>query len=166
MYTINDFDFIRKVNEFVNLSKNLYNPFAITLSLLQSTGIRSSELQSLNWELLDDNKFLLYTLKNSSPRIFEASELNEEFIDYLLNPSKKKLIINYTTLLYYLELLQKNYRFFLKDKNLLLHMFRHAYAKRLKLQGLTDIEIQLKMAEKNLKSAQHYIYSEIKYYYI
>jgi len=135
-----------------------YFPFFETL---YNTGCRYDDLLFSRWTITVNSTLTLKPCKYNNIRTFNFHDVNPFFISYLLTGSSAFFPIPYSTLV---RSFQFNAGAILKtekNKNLLLHAFRHNYAKALKLSGLTDSQIQIQLGEKHLSSAMQYIYSNI-----
>ena len=135
-----------------------YFPYFDTL---YSTGCRYEDLNYSRWTVNADSTLTLKPCKYNLNRSFNFIDVNPFFIDYLTKGYSGFFQIPYSTLVHCFRFHASGILATEKDKNLLLHSFRHNFAKKLKKQGLTDSQIQLQLGEKHLSSAMQYIYSNV-----
>lgn len=140
-------------------ARNLY--FADFLLLLYNTGIRFNERNKTLWSIKDVMSYNLKALKRNELRTVSKSLLPISFLEYLNGAIIPAYEISFSTFNRQLLYLFPSMPIYQGEKLILSHIFRHNFAKKLKIEGYSDIMIQKVMAEKMLSSAQHYIYSEI-----
>lgn len=132
-----------------------------SLNLVLATGCRACEVNLNYWEILNETTIILTPSKRNLQRSFLWSEVPKDWINAIYTQNSVDFTQSYSTLERGFESFKGAFRLTLNKKELQIHAYRHLYAKTLALQGLTDIQIQLKMGEKWLTSAQKYIYSQI-----
>ena len=138
--------------------------FSVYIELLYLSGCRANDALEFNrWQLLANSSVLLTPQKGNNLRSFGASELPILFYNSLVDNENIFEYLSYPKVLYYLDELLNKYDFRIIKKRCTNHLFRHNYAKLLKNDGFTDIEIKDKLGEKNLSSAMQYINSSITY---
>jgi integrase len=149
---------------FLNSIVDVYPLHYEFYSNLVLTGARITEMKTFSrWQILQNGDLLLNTEKNNNNRIFKPDEVTEKYYislvsnyDIFYNISARQFTYFFNT--YYPA---KNIQH--KTKPLSCHVFRHLKAKKLKSLNKTDEEIQIYLGEKELKSAENYIYSQLTY---
>jgi site-specific recombinase XerD len=141
-------------------SRKLY--FADFLLLLYNTGIRVSEVNPNLWTLKSQSIYELQPRKGNNPREISKDDLPPSFINYLIDNLDIAYRIPYSSFIRAILFLQPAIIRTAGNKNIISHIFRHNYAKKLKTSGYSDIMIQTILGEKNLSSALNYIYSDIQ----
>ena len=130
--------------------------------LLYVSGCRCNDVLERNrWKLLLDNRLELTPQKNNNKRYFNQEEVTEYWYSSFLLDVDCFFDIDYRKFNYYLEMSLNKYYLMTFSKRISTHIFRHNFARKLKLQGLTDNQIKDRLGEKQLSSAQKYIYSQI-----
>lgn len=130
--------------------------------LMYKTGCRISEaINPSLWHRVGADVLILQPLKLNNNREFLISEVNCFLLDNLLNGNLTVFDLNYSKVNYHILNQIRSYDVTIRNKNSSCHLFRHNYAKQLKLQGKSDVQIKNIMGERNQSSANEYIYSEI-----
>jgi len=130
--------------------------------MLYKTGLIFSEVMEFDrWEFNTDGTLTVKTAKFSNPRIFEVSELGENFVIALVNEEQFFRGTSPTTVRYYIKRFLNYSNLKVKNKNVSTHLFRHNKAKSLKQEGKSDVQIQAYLGEKEITSAMTYIYSTV-----
>lgn len=129
---------------------------------LSLTGARFNDIMSINnWYIKDKDFIILKPNKGNNERVFKSKELDSIFLSWIEKKVDIKRLRSYSTCnRYFIHLFPIN-PIIQKKKRLTTHIFRHVYAKNLKKNDLSDEQIQKKLGEKELKSAQNYIYSTL-----
>lgn len=162
---ITDVDLNNVLQDVVYNSYYYYPVVKDVLELLLISGCRINDVLEFNrWSVVDGTKIKLKPEKNNNDRLFEESQLTSLWFNSVQNNVDLFFDINYSKVVYELKKKFDKYYFMSYNKRLLSHIFRHNYAKQLKLNGSTDLEIKNLMGEKKLSSAQNYIYSQIFWY--
>lgn len=151
-----------------NLEQLKYNYFdrAYSFELMFKTGCRVNETLELNrWNIINDNEISLQPQKGNLLRVFNKSIFENNFINAIENNLPISTNLTTDKLRYNLQQHFLDYGFIIGKKRSISHIFRHNYAKQLKLNGSTDLEIKSIMGEKKLSSAMAYIYSDVFVYF-
>lgn len=159
MVTVNDNVLDSMLLEFVNDCKKKSLQAYNTFGILYYSGFRISEIINLDVLDLNNGTFVMQPLKNNNIRTLSYSEFPLDFRDIIKHSTNVFLFNSVSSAQHFFSNHWKYKTIFHKTKNVASHLFRHNYAKKLKNQGLTDGQIQLKLGEKQLSSAQNYIYS-------
>lgn len=134
--------------------------FAKYYDALYHLGIRATEaLMPSIWSFPSENTVVLQPHKGNNMRFFLRSDMPVDFLYSLEFPEFVEVVPSYSQLNYLFSIYMYYGKIFIGKKSSTLHLFRHNYVKKLKSSGLTDIEIQNKIGEKELSSAEQYIYS-------
>ena len=130
--------------------------------LMYLSGCRISEsIDPLLWQRSSLDTISLAPLKFNNTRIFLISDIQCFLIDNLLASNFSVFDLNYSKVNYHILNQIRSYDITIKDKNSSCHLFRHNFAKQLKISGKSDNEIKLLLGERNQSSANEYIYSQI-----
>jgi site-specific recombinase XerD len=130
---------------------------------LYRTGMRFEDCFSLvRWQILENSMVAVSTAKGSDIRLFGQSEINPSLLAAVTSGNLDFFNFSYSTALRYFSLAFPIPNLTIGGKRVKTHIFRHNKARTLKESGLSDIEIQKYLGEKNLSSAVSYIYSTIK----
>lgn len=130
---------------------------------LYRTGMRFEDCFTLlRWEILSEQKVAVATAKGSDIRILDGSEINPALLAAVAAGNTQFFNFSYSTALRYFSLAFPQPNLKIGGKKVKTHIFRHNKARTLKASGLSDQEIQRYLGEKNLSSANAYIYSVIK----
>lgn len=132
-----------------------------SLQLINITGIRACEVDLDYWEILPSGKLRLTPSKRNNERIFEISDVTEEWYNAVVINDSSDFTQSYSTLKRGFDTFKEYGSLTVNKKELACHAYRHKYAKTLSGKGYTDEEIQILMGEKWLISAQKYIFSKI-----
>jgi integrase len=126
------------------------------------TGARANDVLDFSrWAYIGSSTFTLNPQKGNLQRVFNVSELPPAFAAMLqanINPFNR---IFYRKYEYYVNQVIGWRLLECGDRGLSTHIFRHNYARQLKVNGWSDNDIRLKLGETHLSSAQAYIYSNI-----
>lgn len=129
---------------------------------LNLTGLRCNEaLEFERWTILTDNLFQVTTEKKSSPRLFNAEELNPLYSDLLKNDATYLLTHNYKSVARKFKLFCPYSNLVVGNKQISTHLFRHNYVKKLFNQGQSIQQISDKIGEKEPKNILGYVNSQI-----
>jgi len=128
---------------------------------LYHLGIRATEalLPSI-WSFPTSNTVVLQPHKGNNLRFFVRSDIPEDYLQSILFPEFINVIPSYSQLNYLFQIYMYYGKIWIGNKSSTLHLFRHNYVKKLKAIGLSDEDIRVRIGEKELSSAQQYIYSE------
>lgn len=128
-------------------------------------GCRANDLLEFNrWSVLLSGQLQLIPQKGNNVRLFDLSEVNDDWYYSVATNSSLLNSLNYRKYNYYVERALKKWDFHVMSKNISTHVFRHNYAKKLHDSGMSDVDVQTKLGERRLSSAQGYIYSNIYWY--
>jgi hypothetical protein len=134
---------------------------AANIQLMWSTGCRLIEsVEASRWSV-NGNKITLDTAKRNNKRKFffdEIPEISKKFIESGENFGLEK---PQNTFQYQQQLFFGARIFTIGEKKSFNHLFRHNVARQKKKAGWTDKQIKIWLGEKNLISAEQYIYSDI-----
>lgn len=126
------------------------------------TGCRANDvLKFENWSVLMSGDIQLQPQKNNLLRVFSPLEIDSDFYSALLVNTNYLSGLMYRKYQYYIERILHTKYFRINDKPVSTHLFRYNYARQMKANGFTDVEIKDKLGERQLTSAQAYIYSQI-----
>ena len=149
---------IAKAMLFLNsFDKQMYN----TCEVLMHTGLRYNELKTENWKQISDTSFIVYTSKTKSYRLIELDQLNEAFLSYFFNNDYSSLIIFQSTF---------RYRWLLAclptfstdtENDILSHIFRYYYIRKLKDAGMEIAEIMQKINHQDESTTSNYVSKNI-----
>jgi hypothetical protein len=150
-----------EIERFIADIGDYYPRLSPSFKICNSVGTRLIEsIEPSRWTAFF-GYYSLFTAKGSNTRIIQFSELTEEskyFINFGENyPQQRPQGIFEGTMQSYWG----KREFYIGQKRSYTHIFRHLKAKNMKAGGSTDLQIKEYLGEKNLKSAQAYIYSEI-----
>lgn len=135
--------------------------------LMYLTGCRAEESVNFNmWSFVSENIVMLKPLKNNNNRIFDVTELPQEFTSFVNGEYATTLGFNYRKLQYYIDSSIGYYGLTVGNKKIKCHVFRHNFAKRLFDSGLAEEAIQMLMGHTSMESTQGYIYSIIEAKYL
>lgn len=131
---------------------------------LINNGFRLSELLDFSrFTVIQDNIITFQPLKRNNLRLFTDNDFTPLFYNSILNkyPLYHSFSVHQTYTIFERYFPIQNIHH--KTKPISNHVFRHYYAKKLFLSGLTEEEIQTKMGEKNIISSNNYIYSVLTF---
>jgi len=129
---------------------------------LYKTGLRVGEIIDFSkWSIISEELLQVQTLKGSNPRIFKNSGLNQIYVDLIRYDTTHLAQFNYKNLSRAFKKFVPYSQLLIGNKQVSTHLFRHNKAKQLKEKGLSDVEIQIYLGEKDLKNALVYINSKI-----
>lgn len=159
---ITDIDLNTTLSQALN-NNLLYTKKLYTCASMQfMTGCRANDvLKFNNWTLLGNGNLQLQPQKNNLLRIFEPSEVNNDFYNAIVENESYLDGLFYRKYQYYMEKILHTKYFKINDKPVSTHLFRYNYARQMKANGFTDVQIKEKLGERQLSSAQAYIYSQI-----
>lgn len=130
---------------------------------LYRTGMRFEDCFTLErWEIIGKQKVAVSTAKGSDIRILDGSEINPSLFAAVEGGNTLFFNFSYSTALRYFSLAFPQPNLQIGEKKVKTHIFRHNKARTLKASGLSDHQIQKYLGEKNLSSANAYIYSIIR----
>lgn len=128
------------------------------------TGARANDILNFSrWTLLANGNVQLQPQKNNLLRIFTPEEVDSGFYSALVDNCNYFGGLYYRKYEYYLERVLHSHIFRVNQKPVSTHLFRYNYARKMKENGFTDVEIKDKLGERQLVSAQAYIYSQISW---
>jgi len=162
MVTVSDAVLDSMLLEFVEECKKKSLQAYNTFGILYYGGFRISEIISLGTLDLNNGTFVMQPRKGNNVRTLSYTDFPLDFRDIIKHSTSVFLFNSVSNAQHFFSNHWKYKTIFHKTKNVSSHLFRHNYAKKLKSQGLTDGQIQLKLGEKQLSSAQNYIYSILK----
>lgn len=136
-------------------------PFVYPLfECLYHLGVRAQEATNPRlWSWANPDTVILQPQKWNDKRIFQKSEVPEKFQLFLRNYPNFPYYPNYSRLNYLYSLFSIYPNIYIGQKKSTLHLFRHAFVKRLLASGKQPHEIKSLLAERNQKSADAYINS-------
>jgi site-specific recombinase XerD len=139
------------------------NPYlACFYRVLYNTGLRGIEVYNLsNWSINSNGDYVVILSKHNGVRVIASADMPLFFVNNFFVGSgftwgfsfsyvKRMAVVHCT-----LGLL------FNGDKKINLHLFRHAYCRRLQLIGLNDNDIRLILQHSSLLSTNNYLYDSI-----
>ena len=136
----------------------------ICANMQYMTGARANDvLNFTRWTLLANGNVQLQPQKNNLLRLFTPEEIDSNFYEALVIDSNCFEGLFYRKYEYYLERILHSHIFRVNQKPVCTHLFRYNYARKMKENGFTDAEIKEKLGERQLTSAQAYIYSQISW---
>jgi len=130
------------------------------LTLLSLTGCRAGETRQERWKYLEDELFELETEKRNYPRIISEEQVPLNFTFCIQQRNMLFCLASYSTIKYWLTKCQP-FKVLNTKKDCSTHVFRHIYAKKLHLQGLSILEIQVVLGERHIASVYQYVYSAL-----
>lgn len=154
---------INKICRHVVETSEHYDIFLHSLfETLFLTGLRAGEVLDFSrWTVTPEGNLTVQTQKNSSPRIFKPEELSSVFADVILTNNIQLIRFNYKYIQRLFNRFSTYPQIFVGNKQVSTHLFRHNKAKRMLVEGYTDIQIQSYLGEKDLKNALNYINSDV-----
>ena len=145
----------------IDVEKYDYNAF-ILFNQMRLSGARFNDITDIKrWNVSDDGIFFLQPQKNNNVRIIQPDQLDDVYMQWILNGLNISNIRSYSTMKRIFYKFFPIYPIIYKQKRINTHLFRHLFAKKLHLNKITDKEIQTILGEKYLSSAKNYIYSEL-----
>lgn len=146
-----------------NNSSYYYSYVNHYFELMYLTGCRANEAVNYRlWHPSGDLVINLLPLKFNNQREFLINYINCFLIDNLIASNFSVFSVNYSKINYHILNQIRYYKITIGDKSSSCHLFRHNFAKQLKLAGKSDLEIKHILGERNQSSANSYIYSVIK----
>jgi len=134
-------------------------------NLLYLTGCRINDiLEFQRWNVLNNGDLLLQPQKNNNLRLFKQNEVTLLFYNSILENNNMFNGMLYGSCEYHLLKVINKYDIRKDKKKITTHLYRHNYTKKLKMKGFTDEQIKVILGEKQLASAQNYIYSSFTAY--
>ena len=128
------------------------------------TGCRIGEAIQFNrWTLLGNGNIQLQPQKSNNLREFDPTVIRAKYFDYVIANTDLFSSVGYRKYNYYLEKVLNYHQFTIGNKSVSSHLFRHNYARQLKLLGVSDDNIRINLGEVTQQSANHYIYSQIEW---
>ncbi len=166
MYSVSNVELNQFLLSIVGTNNNLDNRYRFALELLYKVGVRAGEAISFNyWLKINDQTYSLQPQKHNNLRVFDITELPNNFSTYFDSGADFYSGFTYNQLEYGVSKLFSSNRFMVGTKFLTTHIFRHNYAKQCKFNNMTNLQIQIKMGERWLSSAENYIDSNIFSFY-
>ena len=151
-------------NVLVNVENQFFRRFSFNdffLKQIKQTGIRISELNKSRWQVINSSTFILTPSKQSNIRIFDISEMNETFIKYITESNFNSRLDCYSTLKSQFLTCLYNKAFVLDKKEIIFHIYRHLYIKKM-YEVFKSVEyVKQKLGHKNINSTLNYINSNI-----
>lgn len=148
-------DFLHSIERFDPIMGSIFRT-------MYRTGCRFHEVKDLSrWCKIDNNHFECSTLKKNHNRIFTSQSLDPLLISQLHDNFDMYALTSYSNCLLWFQRLFPYQNIYVGKTKIATHLFRHLYAKKWSRKGLSDVEVQHKMGEKNLVSALSYIRSSI-----
>lgn len=161
MFLLSDSDLKNFCDAYANAATIFCPRIAPNIVLMWATGCRLVEsVEATRWTV-SGPKVILDTAKRNNPRKFlfsEIPDLGKQFIEAGINLGLEK---PQNTFQYQQQLFFGARIFTIGEKKSFNHLFRHNVARQKKVAGWTDREIKIWLGEKNLISAEQYIYSDI-----
>jgi integrase len=131
--------------------------------LLFVTGLRYNDVGLIKPEDIKGEQLIMQPSKFNNKRTFSIHELPKDFLYHLTYQPLALYSIPYSTILRDFQRSRPCIAKLSDGKDILLHIFRHNYMKRLFREGKTNQEIATITGEKHISSANCYIYSSIFY---
>ncbi|MDR0567472.1 MAG: hypothetical protein LBG47_10650 [Prevotellaceae bacterium] len=129
---------------------------------MRNTGLRFEDCYNTDrWRDNGNSTFSVATAKHSNTRTIPYSLLSPLHLQRLTNNTPHVFPYSYTQYLRYYARFFPAPRLMCRHKPIKTHLFRHLKAKELKASGVNDANIQAYLGERQLSSAQQYIYSTI-----
>lgn len=146
-------------------NEELYSTELQILAELQyTTGCRITEgLEFTRWTLLGNGNIQLQPQKSNNLRVFDPSITINKYFGGVINNVNTTNGLHYRKYNYYIEKIIGFNNFTIGNKGVSSHLFRHNFAKQLKVNGMSDNDIKNSLGEITQQSANHYIYSQIHY---
>lgn len=139
-----------------------YNYLSDYFNLLYNTGVRANEPLDRNiWEQISEDTVKLQPFKNNNTRLIPTSSLPLSFLQIINNPLVGNYTINYSKANYIVYNIIGHYGIIIKNKESLLHLFRHNFVKKLVESGKSNEQIKSELGERTMKAALDYIDSKI-----
>lgn len=136
----------------------------ICANMQYMTGARANDILNFSrWTLLANGNVQLQPQKNNLLRIFTPEEVDSGFYSALVDNYNYFEGLYYRKYEYYLERILHSHIFRVNQKPVCTHLFRYNYARKMKENGFTDVDVKDKLGERQLVSAQAYIYSQISW---
>lgn len=154
---------IDEICVFAMNGKTLYNrQLKIIAEIQYITGARANDVIEFNrWSEYNSTQLLLQPQKGNNARIFNKSDINNDFVYGVVNNENILEFETFRKYDYYLKLTLNRFGLSVGNKGINTHIFRHNYAKKLKDDGSTDVEIKDLLGEVRQSSANSYIYSNV-----
>lgn len=149
--------------EIVQNSKQRKQFSAAFFELLYVTGLRYNDVLLISSSSVVGDDIVLYPSKFNAKRTIPLLSVPSDFRYHLTYQQLPFYNIPYSTIVRDFRLARPCTARNTESKEMLLHIFRHNYMKKLFMQGLSNQEIANVMGEKHVSSANCYIYSSIFY---
>lgn len=134
------------------LEGNRFTPPLVldAFNMLYLSGCRVNEITDIGrWTVNSSNNVRLKPLKGNNFRFIDNDSVTAYFLSSLVSGNAPYLDVYDSALRYYLKRLLPVYPLKVKNKNLLLNIFRHRYIKALSVEGMNDSEIKMFMGYTN-----------------
>lgn len=149
------------INDFMSFIPSWYPQSIDIFSLLKDTGCRIQEATDpIRWRRLGSD-YALKPLKGNDIRTFSTAELSQNTIVYLNNFPNYPQEIPMRKYQQQFDYFKGNVTILRGQKEISTHLFRHNYARQLRVNGLTDVQVQNKLGERTLSSALEYLDTKI-----
>jgi len=130
---------------------------ALSFRVLQSLGLRHSELHRSSWLEVSAGVFCLFAKKGSEVRYFNESELLPAYVAYLRGAPGSEFMFSYSGLYRVFVHSSGGLGLSLATKSAGLHYFRYLYISELVIRGFSVSQIQVLLGHKDQKNTQRYI---------
>lgn len=131
--------------------------------LLYCTGLRYNDVSLITNESVFTDKIVMFPSKFNAKREILLSSVPSDFQYHLLHQPLPFYSIPYSTIVRDFQRARPCVAKLSDGKDILMHIFRHNYMKKLFAQGKTSQEVAAIMGEKYVSSANCYIYSNISF---
>jgi hypothetical protein len=144
-------------------SLNNFDSLLYDFSLnLFNTGLRAAELKEFKrWSVINELTLKCTLEKNSGTRLFNISDLTNNFWSNIQNNEDPYPIFSSSQALFYFNRFFPGLKIYHQNRSEKLNLFRHHKAKELKNLGKSDVEIQNYFCEKDIRNSNNYIYSQL-----
>ena len=147
---------------FLSHVATLSQSYYVAFNVMYHYGCRFSELRQINrFSNIDSYLFSIMPEKNNNIRTLSKNNLDSIFANFIATQNDYFKMLNLATGSYYFRKFYAKKIVYHETKVLTTHLFRHNYAKSLKLQGLSDLRIQIELGEKDIRNSNNYIYSQL-----
>lgn len=147
----------------IHRARQLSLPAYNTMQLQYDTGIRLSEVDTSLWMVLPNGRYFLNTKKYNHPREFLPQQIPAAWDLAIKTGDTDLYITNHRTYGRRLKLAFGGYYFKLGEKQVISHIFRHNWAKKMRIVLGSNEAVRQALGEKRLSSAVGYIASDIFY---
>lgn len=147
----------------LHTSKQKKQLSAAFFELLYATGLRYNDVSLIKPENIFNDEIIMQPSKFNAKRTIKLSSIPSDFHYHLTYQPLPFYSIPYSTVVRDFLRARPCIAKLSDGKDILMHIFRHNYMKKLFHQGLSNREIAIIMGEKYVSSANCYIYSSVFY---